>query len=284
MLPAACSLLLLLLFAAASAALHCPASVCPALHCPAGFQSRALKIIYEIIPTKIQSLQAILDEFQSKECDSPIFTPMGAQCNQSIQAVRQRREGDTRGAADDTNERFDAHGHTLTLLSLRSSLALSLSLLPLVSLLSSQLMVAIKGEIHSLLSYVDPLRMWVSLNIPRIQDQRGVSVQVKEDLVEMLHSSKLSGLGLCEAMLKYHVSRGKLVSKAIKFPLSGDHAVCIAELDRKQYYLLLNMVSQRTALIPTRSDDGRRHGTSHSPHSLTRDTLSLLHPFSSLTR
>jgi hypothetical protein len=28
----------------------------------------------------------------------------------------------------------------------------------------------------------------------------------------------------------------------LKFPLSDDHAVCIAELDRKQYFLLLNMI------------------------------------------
>jgi hypothetical protein len=74
-------------------------------------------------------------------------------------------------------------------------------------------MVAITSEIHSLLSYIDPLRMWVSLNIPKIQDQKGVSVSVKEDLVEMLHSSKLSALGLLENKAKYFVGRGKLVSK-----------------------------------------------------------------------
>lgn len=48
-------------------------------------------------------------------------------------------------------------------------------------------------------------------------------------------SSSLSSL------VSDHVGRGKLVSKQLKFPLSADHAVCIGELDRKQWYLLLNM-------------------------------------------
>lgn len=43
-----------------------------------------------------------------------------------------------------------------------------------------QLMVPIKHEIHTLLALVDPLRMWVSLNIPKIQDQKGMAVSVKE--------------------------------------------------------------------------------------------------------
>ena len=41
-------------------------------------------------------------------------------------------------------------------------------------------MVPIKHEIHALLALVDPLRMWVSLNIPKIQDQKGMAVSVKE--------------------------------------------------------------------------------------------------------
>lgn len=66
---------------------------------------------------------------------------------------------------------------------------------------------------------------------------------VKEDLVEVLHGSKLSALGLMESMAKYYVGRAKLVSKKLKFPLSDDHTACIAELDKKQYFLLLNMVN-----------------------------------------
>lgn len=66
-------------------------------------------------------------------------------------------------------------------------------------------------------------------------------MSVKEDLVEMLHSGKLSAIGLMESMTKYHVGRGKLVSKMLKFPLASENALCIAELDRKQYFMLLNM-------------------------------------------
>ena len=122
-----------------------------------GFQARALQIIYEVIPTKIDSLQAILTEFRALPCDAPIFTPTGAETNASI----------------------------------------------------ARLMLPIKAEIHDLLSLVDPLRMWVSLNIPRIQDQKGMAVSVKEDLVDMLHNGKVSALGLLESMTKFHVRLGE---------------------------------------------------------------------------
>lgn len=119
-----------------------------------GFQARALQIIYEVIPTKIDSLQAILTKFRALPCDAPVFTPTGAETNASI----------------------------------------------------SRLMLPIKAEIYDLLNLVDPLRMWVSLNIPRIQDQKGMAVSVKEDLVDMLHNGKVSALGLLESMTKFHVS------------------------------------------------------------------------------
>ena len=49
-------------------------------------------------------------------------------------------------------------------------------------------------------------------------------------------------MGLMESLCKYHVGRGKLISKKIKFPLSADHDVGIQQLDEKQYFMMLNMV------------------------------------------
>jgi hypothetical protein len=116
-----------------------------------GFQAKALRIVYELIPLKIDALQSILTKYKAIPCDDPVFTAQGAECNKSVMALMQ----------------------------------------------------PIKVEIHDLLSYADPLRMWVSLNIPRIQDQKGMAVSVKEDLVEMLHSGKVSAMGLLESMCKY---------------------------------------------------------------------------------
>jgi len=157
-----------------------------------GFQAKALQIVYEVLPTKLDSLQLILDKYKERKCDPPCFTKMGAKCNAGVQELIQ----------------------------------------------------AIKSELNSLLSLLDPIRQWISLNIPKMSDQKGTSVQVKEDLIDMLHSGKVSAIQLMESMCKYYCARAKLVSKAIKFPLAAeDHKRCIEDLDNKQFFLLLNMIT-----------------------------------------
>ena len=46
------------------------------------------QIIYVVIPEKIETLQAILTKWKALPCDKAVFTPAGAQCNQSIMQVR----------------------------------------------------------------------------------------------------------------------------------------------------------------------------------------------------
>lgn len=56
--------------------------------------------------------------------------------------------------------------------------------------------------------------------------------------------SSVRSLSYLLPLLCAQVGRGKLISKKIKFPLGvSDHSTAIAELDRKQYFMLLNMVS-----------------------------------------
>jgi len=50
--------------------------------------SAPLQIIYVVIPEKIETLQAILTKWKALPCDKAVFTPAGAQCNQSIMQVR----------------------------------------------------------------------------------------------------------------------------------------------------------------------------------------------------
>ena len=86
-------------------------------------------------------------------------------------------------------------------------------------------------------------------------------------------------------MTKYHVGRGKLVSKKLKFPLAGDHAVCLAELDTKQYFMLLNMVNdlkvsgaQRGGATSTRAASPARAPVEAMRLPLTHDDLVWLAP------
>lgn len=105
------------------------------------------------------------------------------------------------------------------------------------------LTLVLKREVQDLLRYIDPVKMHISLLIPRIQDQKSTSTSVKEDLVEILRASQQSSMSFLESNTKYHVNRGKLVSKMLKFPLAADYCTQIRELDYKHRYLLLNMLT-----------------------------------------
>lgn len=70
----------------------------------------------------------------------------------------------------------------------------------------------------------------------------GSSVQTKEDIVEMLNSGRTSGQTVLDGISRYFSTRGKLISKKLKFGNVADWQINIAELDRKEYSNLRSML------------------------------------------
>jgi len=58
---------------------------------------------------------------------------------------------------------------------------------------------------------------------------------VQEEVLEELTRSEDSALAMIDTPAKYYVARGKLISKALKYPQIEDYAKSIALLDEKQY-------------------------------------------------
>jgi len=80
------------------------------------------------------------------------------------------------------------------------------------------------------------------MHVPKIEDGNNFGVAVQEEV--------LAELGRCEdftvqsvaVSTKYYMTRGKLVSKFLKYPGLKDFQECIHELDEKTYYEIVSIL------------------------------------------
>ena len=79
-----------------------------------------------------------------------------------------------------------------------------------------RLLATLKAEIDCMLEAIDTLRIHVSLTIPRMRDQKGLAVVVKEEVVDMLGQGRNSAQSVLDGLPRYFSTRGKLISKCIK--------------------------------------------------------------------
>jgi len=92
----------------------------------------------------------------------------------------------------------------------------------------------LKREILELIEMINTVKVWIQLNIPRIEDGNNFGVSIQEDTVNELGRAEDSGFSVLESMTKYYVTRAKLVSKALKYPNIHDYRQSVLELDEKE--------------------------------------------------
>jgi len=96
----------------------------------------------------------------------------------------------------------------------------------------------LKVELTELIEYCGTVKLWIQLNIPKIEDGNNFGVSVQEEIVNELSRAEDSAFGILEGMTKYFVTRARLVSKSLKYPQIDDFSRSIVELDEKEF---LNM-------------------------------------------
>ena len=60
---------------------------------------------------------------------------------------------------------------------------------------------------------INTVKIWIQLNIPRIEDGNNFGVSIQEETVNELGRAEDVGFNGLEAMTKYFLSRAKVVSK-----------------------------------------------------------------------
>jgi len=98
-----------------------------------------------------------------------------------------------------------------------------------------QLLDVLKKELLELIEMINTVKLWIQLNIPRIEDGNNFGVSIQEETVNELSRAEDSGFAVLESMTKYYVTRAKLVSKVIKYPQVQDYRQSITEIDEKEF-------------------------------------------------
>jgi len=98
-----------------------------------------------------------------------------------------------------------------------------------------QILGLLKKELLELVEMINTVKLWIQLNIPRIEDGNNFGVSIQEETVNELGRAEDSGFAVLESMTKYFVTRAKIVSKVLKYPQVQDYRQSIIELDEKEY-------------------------------------------------
>eukprot|EP01083_Nonionella_stella_P066668 175787_1 len=93
----------------------------------------------------------------------------------------------------------------------------------------------IKKEAYDMIEMVSVMKLWIQLNIPRIEDGNNFGVGVQEEIVGELCGTEDLAFIIVEHMTKYFISRAKLVSKVVKWPCIADFRQAVIELDEREY-------------------------------------------------
>lgn len=99
------------------------------------------------------------------------------------------------------------------------------------------ILVLVKSEVVELIETCNAIKLFIHLNIPKIEDGNNFGVSVQEDIVQELGRGEESGFSILESASKYFTSRARLVSKQKKEKNRDnvDYQLAIDNLDFKQF-------------------------------------------------
>mmetsp|Transcript_1762 Transcript_1762/g.2382 ORF Transcript_1762/g.2382 Transcript_1762/m.2382 type:complete len:210 (+) Transcript_1762:67-696(+) len=97
----------------------------------------------------------------------------------------------------------------------------------------------IKQQVNEMIDLLGEVKLWVRLNIPKIEDGNNFGVGVQEEILVMVQTGHQSGLAVLDHITKFYFSRGRLISKSEKHPGVMDYGRAIMEMDQKQYFNLV---------------------------------------------
>ena len=68
----------------------------------------------------------------------------------------------------------------------------------------------LRSEVNHLCSCANAIKLWIQLNVPKIEDGNNFGVSVKEEAINDLTKAEDHAFGTLEQLGKYYATRGKL--------------------------------------------------------------------------
>ena len=96
------------------------------------------------------------------------------------------------------------------------------------------MMKVVKSKHTEAMEGLSAIKMWIQLNLPRIEDGNNFRVGVQEECISELSRVEDTCFSVMDSMSKYFSTRARLVSKCLKHPGVEDYKRSIEEVDHMQ--------------------------------------------------
>jgi len=93
----------------------------------------------------------------------------------------------------------------------------------------------LKPKIQTLMEKCNTVKMWIQLLIPRIEDGNNFGVSIQEETLSEVQRIEGEAATFLDQISRYYITRGKIVSKIIKYPQLDDYRQAVVELDEKEF-------------------------------------------------
>lgn len=93
----------------------------------------------------------------------------------------------------------------------------------------------LKANILEFIEHLTTVKIWIQLNIPRIEDGNNFGVSIQEETLSELSRAEEAAFSTLESGPKYFLLRAKYITKSLKYPGVTDYRNAIYELDEKEY-------------------------------------------------
>jgi len=185
---------------------------------------RATNIVHEIFPRKVLKLNEIF-------LHHPQLNVAIEKVEEAIPVAYNAEPFDPKSDLDHPNKKRKI-GSTMTTEDLPDSK--DIPTIPSNKIIL-QLLGLLKKELLEIIEMINTVKLWIQLNIPRIEDGNNFGVSIQEETVNELSRAEDAGFAVLESMTKYFVTRAKLVSKVMKYPSVQDYRQSVVELDEKEF-------------------------------------------------
>lgn len=132
----------------------------------------------------------------------------------------------------------------------------------------------LKPEIQTLMEKCNLVKMWIQLNIPRIEDGNNFGVSIQEETLSEVQRIEGEAATFLDQISRYFITRGKIVSKVVKYPNLNDYRRTILELDEKEFISLrLCCVEIRNHYLCLHDSITKNLEKIKKPRSMNHDSL-----------
>jgi len=96
----------------------------------------------------------------------------------------------------------------------------------------------IKPQIVGLIEHANKIKMWITYNMPRIEDGNNFGVSIQEETLSEARQVESEAATYLDQISRYFMTRGKIIAKVAKYPHVNDIRRTVKELDEKQFFSL----------------------------------------------